>query len=673
MAIKNKKNKRKEYYIHQIIRDESKDSSSIKSSPKKLNDDVLVGTTKCAPSYIESIGYHQDPSRYDHLRKNTNNDNSNNVKPYVVTKNDDTNELNSNNVVNNNELDSFYDGIDESYDSSNNEETSFGEVISIDELENNEQVNIVAPKKDVSSSNIVSNNNINNANTNLNNSNNNYNNQDIIIKKSSKPTIRRKYVVPPLELLTKGKGESEADVRLAEEQKKIIDNVISNYGIRAHVAKYIFGPTVIVYLIEYESLDEDVKSLRRAETNLSMYLASNNIRLLTPIPKMQYAGVEVPRPSDNRSIVYLYDLLIDKKFKNSKMVLPVAVGKNSFGENIYIDIYDMPHGLCAGATKSGKSVCLNCFIISMIYHCSPDDVRLILVDPKVVEFSKYSEIPHLATPVITDQDLFEPIVEWLVLEMERRYQILQKYDCVELVELNKYLEEKHEPKLPLLVMIMDEFNDWFQDASKQTELNITRLMQKARAAGIHIILATQSPRAETIKGSIKTNITTRLAFKVSSLADSTVILGQSCAEKLEGRGDMILRHNGMDDTRMQGALVTNSEVKNIVQHLRQNNDVDYILTTEELLQKASSRGENNGFGKTSTIDVDLLKEVAYYVVRNENASVNRLMKMYGMSFNKMDELFREMERLGIISGTQQGTKRKVLIDELQLEEILNNI
>ena len=206
------------------------------------------------------------------------------------------------------------------------------------------------------------------------------------------------------------------------------------------------------------------------------------------------------------------------------------------------------------------------------------------------------------------------------------------------------------------------------------DANITRLMQKARAAGIHIILATQRPSADVIKGAIKANIPTRLAFKVSSFADSSVILGQSAAEKLEGKGDMILRYPGKGDIRLQGALVTNKEIKSVVEYLRDNYEVDYIVTLEELQQSSASRGGGNGSVDPSLGRNDeLFVEVCYFVVRNQNASVNQLQKIFSTSFNRMDNMFRDMQLLGIVSGTQQGTKRKVLVTELELEEILNNL
>lgn len=644
--MKNKNNRKKEYYIHQIVRETPNDQNSTDSGK------TVVTNVRNTPSYAENVGYHLDPSRYDSLRT---------YKPKKEVAEEEYEENQEEvvvpEVVESSE-DDYYSALADEYIEHSEDETIINDVISVEESDEPEVIieeveQPVVVKNEHTNEPVVSN---------------------LPQTPKSKVTRKKKYIAPSLDLLNKGDGTNEKDVKLAEEQKAKINEILEKYGIKAHVAKYIFGPTVIMYLIELESLSEDVKSIRKIEDNLAMYLACSNIRILTPIPNMRYAGIEIPKPVDSRSIVYLRDLISTKEFINSKYALPVAVGMNSFGEKIYADIGDMPHGLCAGETKSGKSVCLNTIILSLIYHFSSDDVRIMLLDPKTVEFSKYSDIPHLAMPVIIDKNYFEPAVIWLTDEMERRYQKLNKYGAVELSELNEELVSQGLLKEPYIVMIMDEFNDWFMDASSTVDDCITKLMQKARAAGIHIILATQRPSADVIKGAIKANIPTRLAFKVSSFADSSVILGQSAAEKLEGKGDMILRYPGKGDIRLQGALVTNKEIKSVVEYLRDNYEVNYIVTLEELQQSSVSRGPGNGSSDPNLGRNDeKFVEVCYFVVRNQNASVNQLQKTFGTSFNRMDNMFRDMQALGIVSGTQQGTKRKVLVTELELEEILNNL
>ena len=637
--MKNKNNRKKEYYIHQIVRENETNQNETNNKP------TVVTNVRNVPSYAENVGYHLDPKRYDSLRTH---------KPKKEIVEEVAEEIVEPVPVVNEPENDYYSAMADEYIEHSDDETIISDVISEDEIEQplvetpvvDEQINNT-PKQPVKPS---------------------------IPTPKPKVIKKKKYIAPSFDLLNKGIETTDKDISLAEEQKAKINEILEKYGIKAHVAKYILGPTVIMYLIELESLSEDVKSIRKIEDNLAMYLACSNIRILTPIPNMKYAGIEIPKPKESRSIVYLRDLISNKQFINSKYALPIAVGMNSFGEKIYADIGDMPHGLCAGETKSGKSVCLNTIILSLIYHFSSEDVRIMLLDPKTVEFSKYSDIPHLAMPVIIDKTYFEPAVIWLTDEMERRYKKLNKYGAVELSELNEELVSQGLPKEPYIVMIMDEFNDWFMDASSTVDDCITKLMQKARAAGIHIILATQRPSADVIKGAIKANIPTRLAFKVSSFADSSVILGQSAAEKLEGKGDMILRYPGKGDIRLQGALVTNKEIKSVVEYLRDNYEVDYIVTLEELQQSSASRGGGNGSVDPSLGRNDeLFVEVCYFVVRNQNASVNQLQKIFSTSFNRMDNMFRDMQLLGIVSGTQQGTKRKVLVTELELEEILNNL
>lgn len=651
MNMKNNKpiKKKKEYYIHQIVRDNNNENNNSNRNQGKVNISIYSGV-KNAPDYAENVGYHLDPRRYDALRKKkeTNTYLYSDYEPKVETQN------NNNHVLPEIYSDEdYYANMAEQY--VEHDETVIEDVISEKEMEKDlplEESTTVINKQGKTASPKT----------------------QIINHNKTKNIKKKKYVGPSLDMLVKGSGTTDKDISFADGQKAKIDEVLQKYGIKAHVAKYVFGPTVIMYLIEMETLNEDVKSIRKIEDNLSMYLECSNIRILTPIPNMRYAGIEIARPQESRSTVYLGDMLADREFKNSKFALPVAVGVNSFGEKKYVDIADMPHGLCAGATKSGKSVCLNAFIMSLLYHFTPSDIRLMLLDPKLVEFGKYAEIPHLAMPVITEQSYFESAVIWLTDEMERRYRILNKYGAVELAELNEELISRGEEKIPYIVMIMDEFNDWFIDASNTVNDCITRLMQKARAAGIHVILATQRPSADVIKGAIKANITTRLAFRVSSFADSSVILGQSAAEKLEGKGDMILRFPGLPDTRLQGAFVSNKEIKSVVEFLNTNNEVDYIVTLEELQQSSVSRGDGNGsVGPKLGRDDEYFTEVCYYVVRNQNASVNQLQKIFGTNFNRMDNIFKDMQSLGIVSPTTPGTKRKVLVNEMELEEILNNL
>ena len=481
-----------------------------------------------------------------------------------------------------------------------------------------------------------------------------------------------KYVGPKLEFLSHTKESGNENVAEAERQKAVINRTFQESGIRASVSEYIFGPTVTQFFIKVEP-GVNVDKIQSVESNLTMYLEAESIRLQIPIPGKPFAGIEVPKKRENRKIVHLGDLLDCNEFKNSDMALPIAVGQDNYGTTMYIDIAEMPHCLIAGTTKSGKSVSLNAFVLSLIYKFSPRELRLVLIDPKRIELGKYEGIPHLAMPVVVEQENLLPAVTWVFEEMERRYNVFQDYDVVNIVELNKVLVEQRKPKLPYVVMMMDEFSDWITSAGIEAENMLQRIAQKARAAGIHVILAAQRPSKNVIKGDIKANFDTRLAFRVSSFDDAKIILGSGGAEKLEGYGDMLIRYAGRAERRLQGAFVSNTDVKKVVNFLRTNNTLDYIVTEEELKQSASQRNiGNSSTAKTLGVDDELFDEIAYYVVRNKNASVNSLSRQFNTGFNRMNDIFLGLEDLGIVSKSVKGKSREVLVDELELEEILEN-
>lgn len=479
-----------------------------------------------------------------------------------------------------------------------------------------------------------------------------------------------KYTPPRLDFLSHTTDANSENVQEAERQKAIINKTLQESGIRASVSDYIFGPTVTQFFIKIEP-GVNVRSILSVESNLAMYLEAESIRLQTPIPGKPFAGIEVPKKRENRKIVHLGDLLDSPKFKNSDLTLPIAVGQDNYGTTMYIDIAEMPHCLIAGTTKSGKSVSLNAFLLSLIYKFSPRDLRLVLIDPKRIELGTYEGIPHLAMPVITEQEDFAPALTWVFEEMERRYNIFKEYNELTIVALNKVLAEERKPKLPYIVVIMDEFSDWITSAGVEVEQMLQRIAQKARAAGIHVILAAQRPSKNVIKGDIKANFDTRLAFRVSSFDDAKIILGSGGAEKLEGYGDMLIRYAGHVERRLQGAFVSNADVKKVVNFLKTNNKLDYIVTKEELRQSSVSRN----VGSTSRnfgLNDELFEEVAYFVVRNQNASLNSLLKQFNTGFNRMNDIFLGLEELGIVSRAVKGKSREVLITEMDLEEILEN-
>lgn len=488
----------------------------------------------------------------------------------------------------------------------------------------------------------------------------------------TKPIFKKKtkYVAPPLDLLTKSDAKNAENIEVAEHQKEVINNTFVEAGIRASVEKYIFGPTVTQFLISIDK-GANVKDIRKVESNLLMYLECESIRIQTPIPGKPFAGIEVPKKPENRRTVFLGDMIAHKDFKNNDMVVPVAVGQDNYGIYHYIDLTEMPHGLVAGTTKSGKSVCLNTFIISLLYRFTPEELRIVLIDPKRIELGVYDGIPHLAMPVIVDQEDFESALGWVFDEMDRRYKEFQVYDEINIVDYNAVRRERKEPTMPHIIVIMDEFSDWFADASSQVELYMQKLAAKARAAGINIILATQRPSKDVIKGTIKANFDTRIAFRVSSFDDAKVIMGYGGAERLEGRGDMLIRYAGRAEQRLQGAFIPNSNIKAVTRFLRENNTTDYIVTQEEIHQSTVARqvstpGSSKAMGRTDP----KFEEIAFYVVRNKNASVNQITQVFGTGFNRMNDIFLALEDMGVVSRGVKGKQREVLIDEFQLRSLL---
>ena len=482
-----------------------------------------------------------------------------------------------------------------------------------------------------------------------------------------------KYIPPKLDMLTKGSASDDDDKIEAERQKQLINQTLADSNIKAEVADYIFGPTVTQFMIRVAP-GVNVNSINNCAANLAMYLEAERIRIQTPIPGKPYAGIEVPKKEKYRRIVQLGDIVASKDFKETKCKIPVVVGKDNYGIAMICDIAEMPHCLIAGTTKSGKSVCLNTFILSLLYHFSPKDLRLVLMDPKRIELSPYEEIPHLAMPVITDKEDFPAALGWVYEEMERRYKIFEMYGDHDFGELNKHLVEDKKQKLPYIVMIIDEFGDWFSGASVEVEEMTQKIAAKARAAGIHVILATQRPSKDVIKGSIKANFDTRIAFKVSSFDDSKVILGASGAERLEGYGDMLIKYAGKIEKRLQGAFVGSSDIKQVINFLKTNNKCDYIVTKEEIQQSTTSRQmAQNIVGRTSGLDDERFEEVAYYIVRNNNASNNSLLREFGMGFNRVNEILISLEKLGVLGPAIKGKQREVLVDEYQLEDILRNM
>lgn len=681
MAKNQKTNKRSEFYVYRVVREQQTETApSTDETPKEEHYIISPRYGKQTVNIKnESMGYRRNPSAYDSIRpdRKLRQESYSNYRNNSV-ENSDSKTKNIHNTFNQ-DLDYDYPHYPEEVNSHTiddipedvfNYDYDDSQKISVQATSNNRKQEILE-RRMPRVSNV--------------NSMNERNSKIVESANDSTSTIEKaipqvnigprpgKYVPPKIEFLEHSENNKNNDIAEAERQKAIINQTLKEANIKASVAEYIFGPTVTQFLIKVEP-GVNVKSIATAESNLTMYLEAESIRLQTPIPGKPFAGIEVPKKKEYRKVVHLGNLINNPQFKKSHMALPIAVGQDNYGTYMYIDIAEMPHCLIAGTTKSGKSVALNTFLLSLIYKFSPRDVRFVLIDPKRIELGVYEGIPHLAMPVIIDQEDFTPALTWLFEEMERRYSVFEVYGERNIVDLNQRLVEERKPKLPYIIMIMDEFSDWISSAGQEAENMLQRIAQKARAAGIHIVLAAQRPSKDVIKGSIKANFDTRLAFKVSSFDDAKVILGSGGAEKLEGYGDMLIRYAGHPEKRLQGAFVANSDVKQIVKYLKDNNQVEYIVTKEELRQSAASRNVNNASNTARNFGINdpIFEEVAYFVVRNQNASANSLQRQFGTGFNRMNDIFLGLEELGIVSKTAKGKQREVLVSEFDLEKILEN-
>lgn len=685
---KNKLSQRREFYIHRIVRNgKMSDDDEVVRDQKEETKTNSNSKLREKISYAESYGYRVDPSRYNSIRKEivqkeeqpTPNINKPNIKVEepIVDKQigyfDDGVELEDDTYDITSQIDQIYQ---DSFEDLNNDIDLYTstyqqmankpierEDIKPKEAPTNtyeEKIEVETEKVEPKIATPVKPQPVENVPK-----------QQVV--QPTKPVAKvkkTKYVAPSLDLLTRSGQESKENNQAAREQAEIINQTFRESGIKASVASYIFGPTVTQFLIKIEQ-GVNVKDIRKVESNLLMYLQCESIRIQTPIPGKPFAGIEVPKRPENRRTVFLGDMLASKEFKNSPFFVPVAVGQDNYGNFVYIDLTEMPHGLIAGTTKSGKSVCLNAFLISLIYHFTPDQLRLVLIDPKRIELGAYEDIPHLAMPVVTEQEDFQSALGWVCDEMERRYGEFSKYGERNIMDYNEVRKENKEPIMPYIIVMMDEFSDWFTNAGIEIETYMQRLAQKARAAGINILLAAQRPSKDVIKGTIKANFDTRIAFRVASFDDAKVILGASGAEKLEGKGDMLIRYAGHPEQRLQGAFVPNGDIKKVTRFLRENNTCDYIVTKEEIHQSTVSRqAANTSVSRNTGRNDECFEEVAYYIVRNKNASVNQLTKIFNMGFNRVNDIILALIEMNVISEGVRGKQREVLVDEAEFTEML---
>lgn len=473
------------------------------------------------------------------------------------------------------------------------------------------------------------------------------------------------YVFPPISLLGRDPGNAGGS-GILEQQKngRKLEMTLKSFGVEAHVINVSAGPTVTRYEVS-PSQGVKVSKIVNLADDIALNLAASGIRIEAPIPGKAAVGIEVPN-KETKS-VYLRTVLESDAFRKHPSKLAFALGEDITGNPIVTDIAKMPHLLIAGATGSGKSVCINTLITSILYKADPKEVKLLLVDPKVVELSVYNGIPHLLIPVVTDPKKASAALNWAVREMLERYNDFAACGVRDIKGFNAMKEEKGEPeaKMPQIVIIIDELADLMMAAPGEVEDSICRLAQMARAAGMHLIIATQRPSVDVITGVIKANIPSRLAFAVSSGIDSRTILDMVGAEKLLGKGDMLFYPSGQaKPSRIQGAFVTDKEVEQIVDFLRKSSRPGY---TQEMVDQITAVAKTAS-GPSEETD-EFFEQAVDLILEKEKASVSMLQRQFRIGYNRAARLMDELERRGLV-GPEEGSKpRKVLITRAQWEEM----
>ena len=477
--------------------------------------------------------------------------------------------------------------------------------------------------------------------------------------------VKREYQYPSVNLLKRGNGKSQgdSDAHLRKTAQKL-QEILYNFGVNAKVTNVSCGPTVTRYELQPE-MGVKVSKIVGLADDIKLNLAAPDIRIEAPIPGKAAVGIEVP--NKEHSAVMLRDLIQSPEFQNAKSKLAFAAGKDIEGKTVVADIAKMPHLLIAGSTGSGKSVCINTLIISILYKAKPDEVKLIMIDPKVVELSVYNGIPHLFIPVVTDPKKAAGALNWAVNEMSNRYNTFAEYGVRNLEEFNRKLDKMNFPegeqrpeKMCQIVIIVDELADLMMVAPGDVEDAICRLAQLARAAGIHLVIATQRPSVNVITGLIKANMPSRIAFAVTSGVDSRTILDMNGAEKLLGKGDMLFYPQGYQKpARLQGAFVSDDEVSDIVNFLADKNPrTDYDSKIEQQMNNAVLTAGGSSGGEERDV---YFEQAGKFIIEKEKASIGMLQRMYKIGFNRAARIMDQLCDAGVV-GPEEGTKpRKVLM------------
>lgn len=479
-----------------------------------------------------------------------------------------------------------------------------------------------------------------------------------------------KYIKPPIDLLKHANNPKSAEEEDYTEKARVLEETLMSFNIPAKVVTITKGPAITRFELQMQQGCPVKKVLAHVDDIAMSLEARGDVRTEIPIAGKNAFGVEIPNESID--VISLREILESYNFQGSKYPLTYALGKDITGNCVTARIEKMPHMLVAGATGSGKSVCLNSLLISLLYKASPQDVRLILVDPKQVEFTLYNGMPHMLVPnVITSPEKAMQALDWVIAEMERRFSLFSQARVRNLDEYNnteEVISELNE-KLPYIVFIIDEIGDLMLNNKKEIEEKITKLTQKSRAAGIHLIVATQRPSVDVITGKIKANLNSRIAFAVASFADSKTILDQAGAEKLLGRGDMLYSPiDKPEPTRIQGAYVTNEEVEAVVEYVKEHNEADFDEEIEDAMFNKKQGGFNAG-GPASHQEFDpLLKDACRLIIKTGSVSTSKLQRAFGLGFPRAGKIVDQMEAAGFISAPDSKKLRTIFITQQEFEE-----
>ncbi len=483
------------------------------------------------------------------------------------------------------------------------------------------------------------------------------------------------YEYPPLSLLTEPSSVKATSIQDCNATAERLVATLKSFGVETRIVDICQGPSVTRYELQ-PCAGVKISRITALADDIALNLAAGNVRIEAPIPNKAAVGIEVPNKEKNT--VGIREILEAPEFVSAKSKLTVALGKDISGNIITADIAKMPHGLIAGSTGSGKSVCTNSIIISLLYKNSPEELKLILIDPKTVEFIPYNGIPHLMVPVITEPRKAAGALGWAVTEMEKRYKMLSDRNVRNIEEYNKFVEtlegEEAEniQKMPYIVIMIDEFADLMQTASKEVEDSINRIAAKARAAGMHLLIATQRPSVDVITGVIKSNIPTRIALTTASQIDSRTIIDSAGAEKLLGYGDMLFCPTGTNKPhRVQGCFVSNKEIQDVVGFIKNGKSAEYNddVMYEIERQAAIDKKQKTGVAEDGPTGDPLLKDAIRIVVENGQASASLLQRKLSVGYSRAGRLVDEMEQRGVIGPFEGAKPRKVLITESELLEM----